>query len=86
MTPQHVITGTAATLPAPAAAAFLVALTVLAAGAPLGMWTPRIPARLARRSRQAQPVTPVAATEDEQRSPEWCWTHGCHSSQCPQPH
>lgn len=83
MTPQHVVTGPAASLPAPAAAAFVVALTVLAAGAPLGMWTPRIPAR---RSRQAQPVKPLAATEDEQRSPEWCWTHGCHSSQCPQPH
>ncbi|MFF7146064.1 hypothetical protein ACFZB5_33525 [Streptomyces nodosus] len=27
----------------------------------------------------------LAATEEEQRSPEWCWTHGCHRSQCPQP-
>jgi hypothetical protein len=82
MIPQHVVTGPAASLPAPVAAAFVVALAVLAAGAPLGMWTPR----LARRTRKAPPVTPVAATEDEQRSPDYCWTHGCHRSQCPGPH
>jgi hypothetical protein len=38
--------------------------------------------------RRAPAVAPdqLAVTEDEQRSPEWCWTHGCHSSQCPGPH
>lgn len=25
------------------------------------------------------------AADDPQRSPDWCWTHGCHRSQCPQP-
>lgn len=28
---------------------------------------------------------PAMPTEDEMRSPDWCWTHGCHRSQCPQP-
>ncbi|MGA5084073.1 hypothetical protein [Streptomyces pseudogriseolus] len=25
------------------------------------------------------------AADDPRRSPDWCWTHGCHRSQCPQP-
>ncbi|MFJ2017227.1 hypothetical protein [Streptomyces nodosus] len=45
---------------------------------------------LLRLARQEPPMNPdrlarLAATEEEQRSPEWCWTHGCHRSQCPQP-
>ncbi|MEU3096876.1 hypothetical protein ABZ690_19320 [Streptomyces sp. NPDC006967] len=27
----------------------------------------------------------LAATEDEQRSPDWCHAHGCHRSQRPAP-
>lgn len=25
------------------------------------------------------------ANDDPQRSPDWCWTHGCHRSACPTP-
>jgi hypothetical protein len=28
----------------------------------------------------------LSATEEDMRSPDWCWTHGCHKSGCPQPH
>src|SRR5690606_19287235 len=51
VTPQHITTGPGAHLPGPAAAAFLVAVTILTAGAPLGMWAPRPPRRLAHRIR-----------------------------------
>ncbi|MDK0520365.1 hypothetical protein [Streptomyces sp. ML-6] len=44
----------------------------------------RLAARLQRRILAALPPVPVPATEDEMRSPEWCWTHQCHRSQCPQ--
>ncbi len=28
----------------------------------------------------------LSATEEEMRSPDWCHSHGCPSSQCPGPH
>ncbi|MYV44953.1 hypothetical protein [Streptomyces sp. SID2888] len=46
--------------------------------------TDRALLRLARQEPPMNPA-PLAATEDEMRSPHWCWMHGCHRSQCPQP-
>lgn len=83
MTPTQITTGPSIDLPGPAAAAFIVALAILAAGAPLNVFRPNI--RPARKDRHVNPA-PLAATEEEQRSPDWCWTHNCHRSQCPGGH
>src|SRR5690606_17868561 len=58
VTPQHITTGPGAHLPGPAAAAFLVAVTILTAGAPLGMWAPRPPPPPAHRSRARRDRAP----------------------------
>ncbi|MGW1405044.1 hypothetical protein [Streptomyces sp. NPDC002403] len=44
--------------------------------------TARIRDRRERRILAALPPVTVRATEEEQRDPEWCHSHGCHSSQC----
>jgi hypothetical protein len=62
-----------------AADALIVLAAVILSGFPLGIWAcRREPGPLAART--------AMATEDEQRSPDYCWTHGCHRSQCPGPH
>jgi hypothetical protein len=62
-----------------APATLLTLLAVILAGVPLGMWAHRRePGPLAART--------TMATEEEQRSPDYCWTHGCHRSQCPGSH
>lgn len=38
-----------------------------------------------RRAMNADRLATLANTDDPQRSPDWCWTHGCHRSQCPAP-
>lgn len=83
VTPMPITTGPAVDLPGPVAAVVVAALIVIAAGAPLGVLAPRI-SPPSREEPTVQPA-PLAATEEEQRSPDWCWTHGCHRSQCPQP-
>ncbi|WP_406014345.1 hypothetical protein OG520_22240 [Streptomyces sp. NBC_00984] len=42
----------------------------------------RLAARRHRRILAALPPVTIRATEAEQRDPEWCHTHQCHSSQC----
>lgn len=29
---------------------------------------------------------PTRMSDDPQRSPDWCHSHGCHRSACPGPH
>lgn len=71
-----------------AADAAFVALVLLAAGLPTGVWA-RMPDR--RRTRDERilarlaPVPVTTAADDPQRSPDWCHSHGCHKSVC-QPH
>lgn len=99
MTPMPITTGPVTDLPGPVAAAVVVTLAILGAGAPLGVLAPH-PERRARRRAdrallhlahrkeptvQADHLARLAVEDDPRRSPDWCWTHGCHRSQCPQP-